>query len=90
MIDSTKFVHYNDNINSTKIVHFKKGGETMNRTKYLLTADDVKDYLECSRDHAYKVIKKLNLELASMGYEVEAGKVPRKFFAEKFYGFEAS
>ena len=55
----------------------------MNRTKYLLTADDVKDYLECSRDHAYKVIKKLNLELASMGYEVEAGKVPRKFFAEK-------
>lgn len=62
----------------------------MNRTKYLLTADDVKDYLECSRDHAYKVIKKLNLELASMGYEVEAGKVPRKFFAEKFYGFEAS
>ena len=57
----------------------------MNRTKYLLTADDVKDYLECSRDHAYKVIKKLNLELASMGYEVEAGKVPRKFFAEKFY-----
>ena len=27
----------------------------MNRTKYLLTADDVKDYLECSRDHAYKV-----------------------------------
>lgn len=62
----------------------------MNRTKYLLTADDVKDYLECTRDHAYKVIKKLNLELASMGYEVEAGKVPRKFFAEKFYGFEAS
>lgn len=89
MIDSTKFVHYNDNMNSTKIVHIK-GGETMNRTKYLLTADDVKDYLECSRDHAYKVIKKLNLELASMGYEVEAGKVPRKFFAEKFYGFEAS
>lgn len=40
----------------------------MNRTKYLLTADDVKDYLECSRDHAYKVIKKLNLELASMEY----------------------
>lgn len=89
MIDSTKFLHYNDNMNSTKIVHIK-GGETMNRTKYLLTADDVKDYLECSRDHAYKVIKKLNLELASMGYEVEAGKVPRKFFAEKFYGFEAS
>ena len=62
----------------------------MNRKKCLLTADDVKDYLECSRDHVYKVIKKLNQELASMGYEVEAGKVPRKFFAEKFYGFEAS
>lgn len=46
----------------------------MNRTKYLLTADDVKDYLECSRDHAYKVIKKLNQELASMGYEVEAAR----------------
>ena len=90
MLDSTKIVHYNDSIekyeNRTRI----QGGEKMIRNKYLLTADDVKDYLECSRDHAYKVIKKLNQELTSMGYEVEAGKVPRKFFAEKFYGFEAS
>ncbi len=62
----------------------------MNRTKYLYNVSDVMEILECSRDHAYKVIKKLNMELSDMGYEVESGKVPSAFFAKRFYGLEAS
>ena len=62
----------------------------MNRTKYLYNVTDVMEILECSKDHAYKIIKKLNSELIEMGYEVETGKVPRKLFGGKLYGFEAS
>ena len=64
----------------------------MNRTKYLYNVTDVMEILECSKDHAYKIIKKLNSELIEMGYEVETGKgkVPSAFFAKKYYGLEAS
>lgn len=62
----------------------------MNSTKYLLSVRDVMEVLECSQDHAYKVIKRLNNELSAKGFETETGKVPRKFFAEKYYGLEAS
>ncbi|GEM_PF-6143929 len=62
----------------------------MNRTKYLYNVLDVMEILECSKDHAYKVIKKVNSELNDMGYEVESGKVPSAFFAKKYYGLEAS
>lgn len=60
----------------------------MNRTKYLYNVRDVMEILECSRDHAYKVIKKLNCELVTMGYEVESGKVPSAFFSKKYYGLQ--
>ena len=68
----------------------QKGAMYMNGTKYLLSVKDVMELLECSQDHAYKVIKKLNVELAAKGFETESGKIPRKFFAEKYYGLEAS
>lgn len=59
----------------------------MKRTKYLLGRDDVMEILECSPNHAYQVIRRLNEELQGMGYEVESGKVPRAFFERKYYGF---
>ena len=62
----------------------------MNRTKYLYNAEDIMEILECSKAHAYSVIRKLNAELKEMGYEVETGKVPSAFFAKRFYGMEAS
>lgn len=87
IVDSTIFVHYNTK-QTVRISYKKKGGDYMNRTSYLLTARDVKEILGCSLDHAYKVIKKMNTELKERGYEVETGKVPKKFFAEKFYGLD--
>ena len=39
-----------------------------------------------SRGYAYKIIRGLNNELKEKGYRVISGKVPTKYFEEKFYG----
>ena len=51
------------------------------------TVYEIMEMLGVSRGHAYKIVKKLNEELASKGYIVVAGKVPKKYFAEHYYGF---
>lgn len=50
------------------------------------TANEIMDMLGISRGHAYKIVKQLNQELASKGFIVIAGKVPKKYFAEHYYG----
>lgn len=50
------------------------------------TAQEVQEMLGVSRAKAYQVVKKLNEELASMGYIVISGKVPKQFLADKYYG----
>lgn len=50
------------------------------------TAQEVQEMLGVSRAKAYKVIKELNEELEAKGYLVTAGKVPKKYLAEKYYG----
>lgn len=56
-----------------------------NRIYY--TAVEVAEMLGVSRGQAYKIVKELNHQLADMGYIVIAGKIPRKYFEEKYYGF---
>ena len=48
---------------------------------------DVAKILGVSVGHAYKIIKKLNVELEQAGYLVIAGKVPRGYFEKRWYGF---
>lgn len=72
---------------STKFVH-KKRGEDMNKVAYLMTADDVAAELNCSKGYAYKVIHGLNKELEQKGYLVIAGKIPKAYWAKKFYGYQ--
>ena len=50
------------------------------------TANEVKEMLGISRGHAYKIVKQLNDELAGKGFIVVAGRIPKKYFAEHFYG----
>ena len=50
------------------------------------TANDVMEMLGISRGHAYKIVKQLNVELADKGFIVIAGRVPKKYFAEHYYG----
>lgn len=50
------------------------------------TASDVQELLGISKGMAYKIIKQLNEKLEKQGYIVIAGKIPRKFFNEHYYG----
>lgn len=48
--------------------------------------EDVRELLGVSRSKAYDIIRDLNAELKKNGYIVAiAGKVPKKFFNERFY-----
>ena len=65
----------------------RKGEMNMENTmKMYITADEVAELLGVSRGYAYKVIRGLNDELKAKGFRVISGKVPRKYFQEKFYG----
>ena len=52
------------------------------------TADDVAEMLGVSMSQAYKVVKTLNNELKEKNVIIQAGRVPKVFFHEKYYGME--
>lgn len=54
-------------------------------SKVFYTADDVAELLTISRPTAYCIIRKLNDELAEKGFIIISGRVPKKYFDEKFY-----
>lgn len=49
--------------------------------------NDVAEIMGVSRPTAYRVIKKFNEELSQKGYYTQAGRVSKKYFEEKVYGF---
>jgi len=51
-----------------------------------MRVDEVAEELGVSKPYAYKLIKKMNEELAQTGCITIAGRIDRKFFYEKFYG----
>ncbi len=57
---------------------------------YMMSAEDIAKELNCSKSHAYKIVKALNKELAKEGYITMAGRIPRAFLAKKMYGYELS
>lgn len=57
----------------------------MVENKFFYTADDIAQMLMVSRPTAYRIIRGLNDELASKGYIIISGRVPKKYFEEKFY-----
>ena len=60
----------------------------MARQNYMMTAADVAEELNCSKSHAYNVIRSLNIELREKGFLVKAGSIPKAYWAEKMYGYE--
>lgn len=48
-------------------------------------ADDIAALLSVSKPTAYRIIRQLNDELKKQGYMIVSGRVPRKFFDERFY-----
>ena len=57
-------------------------------TKLFLNADEVAGMLGISKAHAYSLIRECNDELKADGYLTVAGKVPKKYFGKKYYGYE--
>lgn len=60
-----------------------------NNKKLYVTAKELAEMLDVSVAHAYKLIRKMNDELAQEGYIVVAGKVPRRYLEKRWYGFMA-
>jgi len=58
-------------------------------TKIYYSAEDVSEMLGISVGHSYKIIRSLNKELKSKGFIVVSGKLPIKYFEEKYYGLHA-
>ena len=56
------------------------------KDKSFITAPELATMLEMSEGHAYKVIRRLNDELASKGFLTFPGRVPRKYRSERGYG----
>lgn len=54
----------------------------------LIGASEIAQELNVSKAFAYKVVRSLNEELKQRGYIVIAGKVSRRFFEERFYGYK--
>lgn len=57
-------------------------------SKQFVDAKEVAETLGVSQAKAYMVIRELNSELKEKGYITIAGRCSRKFFNEKFYGYE--
>ena len=57
-----------------------------NANKIYITAAELSDLLGVSSSHAYKWVRLLNKELEKNGFITVAGKIPRKYFNERYYG----
>ena len=53
--------------------------------KRFLSADEVAAVMECSKSHAYIIIRQLNEELKENNYLISRGKINAKYFYERIY-----
>jgi len=67
---------------------YERGDNMITQNKIYITASEIAGLLGVSTGHAYKIIRKMNGELQKNGYLIIAGKCSRKYFNEKFYGYE--
>lgn len=52
-----------------------------------MTVDDVCNEMQIGKSLAYKYIRKLNKELDEKGFLTVSGRVPRRYFEERCYGY---
>ena len=57
--------------------------------KIYITASELAELLDVSLGHAYKIIRRLNQELEKEGFITLAGKVPKRYFEKRWYGYGA-
>lgn len=54
--------------------------------KIYYTAEEISEMLGISMGTSYRIIRNLNKDLKLKGFIVIAGKLPIKYFEEKYYG----
>lgn len=54
--------------------------------KIYYSAEDIAKMLGVSMGKSYKILRKMNKELAGKGFLTIAGKIPVEYFREKWYG----
>ena len=62
----------------------KQQANITSRERTHLTADDIAYLLSRSQSVAYKVLNDLNADLENQGYYTIRGRVPKKYFCERF------
>ncbi|MCI1982571.1 MAG: ICEBs1 excisionase [Oscillospiraceae bacterium] len=62
------------------------GKHCVRKSSYYITGPEVAEALGISDGKAYEILRGLNQQLKSSGYIVVAGRVPRRYFNEHFYG----
>ena len=58
----------------------------MIRNETMVYVTEIAEALGIAKETAYKIIKELNEELSKQGYVTVAGRLPRKFWEDRFYG----
>jgi len=56
--------------------------------RMFVKAEEVASDLGVSKSTAYTLIKKMNNELEEKGYLTVAGRVSRKYYIERLYGYD--
>ena len=53
-----------------------------------LSVEDIAELFELSVSFAYRVVERMNADLASKNYYVILGRVPTRYVEDKIYGLE--
>ena len=62
----------------------------MKKEKLFMNVTEVAEVLDVSESYAYKLIRKMNVELKENGFITIGGKINREFFEEHLYHKKAS
>ena len=60
----------------------------MRKRKMYLSVEDVEAVFDISVSFAYRVVERMNADLASKNYYVILGRVPTRYVEDKIYGLE--
>ena len=61
---------------------------SMRKRKMYLSVEDVAEVFDISVSFAYRVVERMNADLASKNYYVILGRVPTRYIEDKIYGLE--
>ena len=60
----------------------------MRKRKMYLSVEDIAELLGLSVSFAYRVVERMNADLASKNFYVILGRVPTRYVEDKIYGLE--